>query len=170
MTKTRATDKEILSAFNELVSQGKIKDSITRKVQLQDVKTIEKLINQLDKQNDKLRKLAQTTTDKFAPLKITDDAYAELDVQKEKIDAEQEKLGNKYEKQEATWRKAKTNMNDANNYALANDLFEAIKKVETMAKQLGIDKVPIVAAGKKALDREDKVQNIVDKAGDLTPR
>ena len=170
MAKTRATDKEILSAFNELVSQGKIKDSISRKVHLKDVKTIEKLISQLDKQNDKLRKLAATTSAKFAPLKITDDAYAELDVQKEKIDAQQLKLGNKYEKQEESWRKARNAMNDANNYALTNDLSEAIKQVEAMAKQLGITKVPVVKAGQDALKREDKVQDLVDKTMELGPR
>ena len=141
-----------------------------KRFECNDDKTIEKLIGAVDKQTDQLKKLAAATTEKFAPLKATDDAYAVLDEQREKIDAEQMKLGNKYEKQEATWKKARDKMNDANTYNQSNDLFEAMKKVEAMAKELGIGKVPIVAQGQKALDRQDKVDAIVNKAGNLSPR
>ena len=141
-----------------------------KRFEFNDVKTIEKLIGAVDKQTDQLKKLAAATTEKFAPLKATDDAYAVLDEQREKIDAEQMKLGNKYEKQEATWKKARDKMNDANTYNQSNDLFEAMKKVEAMAKELGIGKVPIVAQGQKALDRQTKIESVVDKAMALSPR
>tara|TARA_R110002167_G_scaffold209498_1_gene413419 strand:- start:125 stop:739 length:615 start_codon:yes stop_codon:yes gene_type:complete len=141
-----------------------------KRFEFNDVKTIEKLISAVDKQTDQLKKLAAATTEKFAPLKATDDAYAVLDEQREKIDAEQMKLGNKYEKQEATWKKARDKMNDANTYQQTGDLFDAMKKVEAMAKELGIGKVPIVAQGQKALDRQTKIESVVDKAMALSPR
>jgi len=178
MNKTKeTTTEEILSAFNELVREGKIttmskakKLSLSKRFDLNDVKTIEKLIGAVDKQTDQLKKLASATTEKFAPLKETDDAYAKLDVQREKIDADQMKLGNKYEKQEATWRKARSKMLEANTSNQTNDLFAAMKKVEDMAKELGIGNVPIIAKGQKAIDRQTKVESVVDKASALSPR
>ena len=156
--------------YEEYAKELKEFNLSSQRVDFNDVKTIEKLIGAVDKQTDQLKKLAAATTEKFAPLKATDDAYAVLDEQREKIDAEQMKLGNKYEKQEATWKKARDKMNDANTYQQTRDLFDAMKKVEAMAKELGIGKVPIVAQGQKALDRQTKIESVVDKAMALSPR
>ena len=156
--------------YEEYAKELKEFNLSSQRVDFNDVKTIEKLIGAVDKQTDQLKKLAAITTEKFAPLKATDDAYAVLDEQREKIDAEQMKLGNKYEKQEATWKKARDKMNDANTYQQTRDLFDAMKKVEAMAKELGIGKVPIVAQGQKALDRQTKIESVVDKAMALSPR
>ena len=142
----------------------------SQRIELNDVKTIEKLIGQVDKQTEQLKKLAATTTEKFKALKVVDDAYAALDEQREKIDAEQMKLGNKYEKLESAWSQARNKMNDANTITQTRNLKEAMENVEAMAKELGIGKVPIVAKGQKALDRQLKIDNVVDKAYSLTPR
>jgi len=61
MQKTKPTTEQILSAFNELVREGKVttmskakKLSLANRFDLKDVKTIEKLVSQLDKVVDQL--------------------------------------------------------------------------------------------------------------------
>ena len=141
-----------------------------KRFEFNDVKTIEKLIGAVDKQTEQLKKLAAATTEKFNPLKDVDDAYAETEDKIQKLNEEQDKLGNKYEKLENTWRKARDKMNDANTIQQTRSLKDAMENVEAAAKELGIGKVPIVAQGQKALDRQSKVDTIVDKAMALSPR
>ena len=142
----------------------------SQKIELNDVKTIEKLIGQVDKQTEQLKKLAVTTTKKFKDLKVVDDAYAETEVKIKKLNEEQDKLGNKYGKLEDAWSQARNKMNEANTVTQTKSLKQAMEDVEAMAKELGIGKVPIVAKGQKALDRQLKIDKVVDKAYSLMPR
>ena len=168
MGKQQFSNEEILNAFNELVKDGKVKDmnlekrlNLVKKFQFKDVKTIEKLVSELDKITDKLEKEYGQIEMLFNDYDKTEDLVKNqreiLDRADNGIDLANNQLKEakkSFEKQEKTFNKIfeKNQKSEDKLLArngkykdaykkgekLANNIKSAMKQVEAAAKSLGI--------------------------------
>jgi|TARA_R110002020_G_scaffold448292_1_gene661027 hypothetical protein len=181
------TDADILSALNELFKEGKLnklskvkRDTIAKRLELKDMKTVDKLTAQLETFNNKLETLFDKVDDAVKVAEESEEERTQLSgmldfaedavaITKNKLKEVQKTLNNdnkalskaegKFEKATAKMNKldekvAKVNQNykDTWNKAddIADDLKDAISAVEKAAKALGIGSPP-VADGKSAI-------------------
>ena len=167
MQKTKETTTEqILSAFNELVREGKITTmSKAKKVELKDMKTLKALESQLNKIVESLDSEGMKTKLTVADYeeKNQDEKLARniLNDEEEYIDTAKQQLKDQlksYDRVEKTYNKARANQEKfAQKVFKSNDKYEstwnkgstiagkletAIKEVQAAAKSLGVD-IPV---------------------------
>ena len=150
-------------SYEEYEKELKEYNLSSQRFDFNDIKTIEKLVGQLDKNGEQLQKAAATVNEKFKIVEKTGKEYQAIDDQVDKIRAEQDKLGNIYEKQESDWSKSQDKLGQIEGDAPWRELEAAIESVESQAKALGITKIPVTAQAKKALSKWDSIKDKADK-------
>ena len=138
---------------------------LAKMINLADIKTLEQLMGKMKGSSAKMQKgISAVKKEKIATDKIGKQ-YDEMEVQLEKIKEQQIKVGNTFEKAMDKWdeirKKLAGNMDDA--VAFYDKLEKEAKTIEEAAKQLGIDKIPVVSSAKKALATFEKYYNEANK-------
>tara|TARA_R110000744_G_scaffold378850_1_gene495616 strand:+ start:8739 stop:9272 length:534 start_codon:yes stop_codon:yes gene_type:complete len=128
-------------------------------IKLADVKTLEQLMNKLKQAGSNLTKAYQATEKELVATDKLGKEYDAMEVKVEKIKEEQMKVGNKFGDAQDKWENVRGKLvNEIDtNLAAADNLIREANAIKTAAKQLGIDKIPVVSQAMKVIENWKKI-------------
>jgi len=149
--------------FNKTVQEIKANQeedkytTLAKRIELKDVQTVEKLMKKLDTAVAKVPKLTQDLTAQYNVVQTLEKEYDDLEVKYKKLQDDQMKVGNKWEKAKDVWEKKDDKLIDALQNTGLFDLENAVNALENAAKALGVTKVPLVGKARSAMNKAKKV-------------
>ena len=164
MSEKQPTDKEILSALNEI-----IRESRSGKVEFKDAKTLSKQINESKTLIKQVGGLIKSMNAEGKVSNSFEKQFNALEKEREAIRKQEDKIGNNWDKAYQKYDKTNDKVGAARDklWNLQQSLDKNIATLEASLKQLGIDSPPIIGKAKSSLNNLDSAWGKATNALDI---